>query len=194
MPRWSQSITSAESSLRARSGPVQPALFSPLLFVMPLAAMAQGSPFNTGVSAIKALFTRTVAEGCKSGCDRDGRLRLFLPIPVPGRAGKQELFDVQLRWRIAPFLRRAFPVESHCNCGKFCGQCADDNFVLERACRYVSRLLLGHSFGTFPAPDRTTPCKVLSSPSQKADHRHLAAGPLAQLRQVRPELQRGRIQ
>jgi len=35
------------------------------------------------------------------------------------------------------------------------GQQADDNFVLERVCRYVSRLLLGHSFGVFPAPGGT---------------------------------------
>jgi hypothetical protein len=34
-------------------------------------------------------------------------------------------------------------------------QCADDNFDLERVCRYVSRLLLGHSFGAFPAPGGT---------------------------------------
>ena len=37
----------------------------------------------------------------------------------------------------------------------FRSQCADDNFVLERVCRYVSRLLLGHSFGAFPAPGGT---------------------------------------
>ena len=34
----------------------------------------------------------------------------------------------------------------------FRGQCADENFALARVCRYVSRLLLGHSFGAFPAP------------------------------------------
>jgi hypothetical protein len=34
----------------------------------------------------------------------------------------------------------------------FRSQCADDDFALERVCRYVSRLLLGHSFGVFPAP------------------------------------------
>jgi hypothetical protein len=34
----------------------------------------------------------------------------------------------------------------------FRSQCADENFALERVCRYVSRLLLGHSFGAFPAP------------------------------------------
>ena len=37
----------------------------------------------------------------------------------------------------------------------FRSQCADDNFALERVCRYVSRLLLGHSFGSFPAPGGT---------------------------------------
>src|SRR3984957_4822868 len=37
----------------------------------------------------------------------------------------------------------------------FRSQCADDNFALERVCRYVSRLLLGHSFGAFPAPGDT---------------------------------------
>jgi|SRR5208282_618187 len=37
----------------------------------------------------------------------------------------------------------------------FHSQCADENFALARVCRYVSRLLLGHSFGTFPAPGGT---------------------------------------
>ena len=37
----------------------------------------------------------------------------------------------------------------------FRSQCADDNFALERVCRYVYRLLLGHSFGAFPAPGGT---------------------------------------
>ncbi len=32
---------------------------------------------------------------------------------------------------------------------------ADENFAPARVCRYVSRLLLGHSFGTFPAPGGT---------------------------------------
>ena len=34
----------------------------------------------------------------------------------------------------------------------FPSQRADENFGLARVCRYVSRLLLGHSFGAFPAP------------------------------------------
>src|SRR5205807_8847052 len=37
----------------------------------------------------------------------------------------------------------------------FRSQCADENFALERGCPYVSRLLLGHRFGTFPAPGGT---------------------------------------
>ena len=37
----------------------------------------------------------------------------------------------------------------------FRNHCADDNFALGRVCRYVSRLLLGHSFGAFPAPGGT---------------------------------------
>jgi hypothetical protein len=37
----------------------------------------------------------------------------------------------------------------------FRSQCAGDNFALARVCRYVSRLLLGHSFGAFPAPGGT---------------------------------------
>ena len=37
----------------------------------------------------------------------------------------------------------------------FRSHCADENFALARVCRYISRLLLGHSFGAFPAPGGT---------------------------------------
>ncbi len=37
----------------------------------------------------------------------------------------------------------------------FRSRCAEDDFALERVSRYVSRLLLGHSFGAFPAPGGT---------------------------------------
>ena len=37
----------------------------------------------------------------------------------------------------------------------FRSKCADENFAQGRVCRYVSRLLLGHSFGAFPAPGGT---------------------------------------
>ena len=33
-----------------------------LLLVMPVAAMAQGSPFDTGFTAIQSLFTGTIAK------------------------------------------------------------------------------------------------------------------------------------
>jgi hypothetical protein len=37
----------------------------------------------------------------------------------------------------------------------FRSQCARENVALARVCRYVSRLLLSHSFGAFPAPGGT---------------------------------------
>ena len=92
----------------------------------------------------------------------------------------------------------------------FRSQRTDDNFALARVCRYVSRLLLGHRFGVFPAPGGTrssashsaplrglgssqnkfanrrhkTPRKLLSGPSEKADLRPWEPGPLARLRPV----------
>ena len=41
-----------------------------------------------------------------------------------------------------------------------------ENFALARVCRYVSRLLLGHSFGAFPAPGGTRSSASLSHPSK----------------------------
>ena len=52
----------------------------------------------------------------------------------------------------------------------FRSQCADEKFALERFCRYVSRRLLGHSFGAFPAPGGTR-----SSASQCAPLRGLGS-------------------
>jgi hypothetical protein len=46
----------------------------------------------------------------------------------------------------------------------FRSQSADDNFALGRVCRYVSRLLLGHSFGAFPAPGGTRSSASHSAP------------------------------
>jgi hypothetical protein len=60
----------------------------------------------------------------------------------------------------------------------FRSQCADDNFVLERVCRYVSRLFLGHSFGAFPAPggarssaSHLAPLRGLGSSQNKFENR-----------------------
>ena len=59
----------------------------------------------------------------------------------------------------------------------FRSQCADENFALERVCRYVSRLLLGHSFGAFPAPggtrssaSRCAPLRGLGSSQNKFEN------------------------
>ena len=40
-------------------------------------------------------------------------------------------------------------------CVDFREPSADENFVLKRVCRFVSRLLLGHRFGSIPAPGGT---------------------------------------
>jgi hypothetical protein len=40
---------------------------------------------------------------------------------------------------------------------EFCSQSTDENFGLVCVCRYISRLLLGHCFGAFPALGGTAP-------------------------------------
>jgi type IV secretory pathway VirB2 component (pilin) len=63
MPRWSQICFIRRIQLLLRSKCVCPttALVS-LLLLMPMAAMAQGSPFDTGFNAIQGLFTGTIAK------------------------------------------------------------------------------------------------------------------------------------
>ncbi len=39
-----------------------PAVLLAVLFLMPMAALAQGSPFDTGFNAIQSLFTGTIAK------------------------------------------------------------------------------------------------------------------------------------
>ena len=46
----------------------------------------------------------------------------------------------------------------------FRGQYANESFALERVSRYVPRLLLGHSFGAFPAPGGTRSSASHSAP------------------------------
>jgi type IV secretion system protein VirB2 len=63
MPRWFQVhlIRRIETILRSKSARPTAALLT-LLLVMPVAALAQGSPFDTGFNAIQSLFTGTIAK------------------------------------------------------------------------------------------------------------------------------------
>jgi type IV secretory pathway VirB2 component (pilin) len=63
MARWSQIhfIRKSRCLLRSAWGPATAVLVG-LLFIAPVAAMAQGSPFDTGFNAIQSLFTGTVAK------------------------------------------------------------------------------------------------------------------------------------
>jgi type IV secretory pathway VirB2 component (pilin) len=63
MPRWSQVPLVRQVQLIARSKWARrTAALVTLLLVLPVAAMAQGSPFDTGFNAIQALFTGTIAK------------------------------------------------------------------------------------------------------------------------------------
>ena len=63
MPRWSQVhlIRQIQPLLRLKWACPTTVLLA-LLFVMPVAALAQGSPFDTGFNAIQSLFTGTIAK------------------------------------------------------------------------------------------------------------------------------------
>ena len=63
MPRWSQVHIIRRIETIHRSECVRPtAVILALLFLIPMAAMAQGSPFDTGFNAIQSLFTGTIAK------------------------------------------------------------------------------------------------------------------------------------
>jgi type IV secretory pathway VirB2 component (pilin) len=58
MPRWSRSHSIRQIGHVLQSKRVVLALF----FLIPVAALAQGSPFDTGFTAIQSLFTGTIAK------------------------------------------------------------------------------------------------------------------------------------
>ena len=63
MPRWSQIYLVRQIQPLLRSKCVRPtAVILALLLFVPVAAMAQGSPFDTGFNAIQSLFTGTIAK------------------------------------------------------------------------------------------------------------------------------------
>ena len=63
MPRWSQVplVHQISRLLRSKRARTTAALLA-LLLVIPVAALAQGSPFDTGFNAIQSLFTGTIAK------------------------------------------------------------------------------------------------------------------------------------
>ena len=63
MPRWSQIHFIRQTQFLVRSKWARPtAILLTVLCVMPMAAMAQGLPFDTGFNAIQSLFTGTIAK------------------------------------------------------------------------------------------------------------------------------------
>jgi type IV secretory pathway VirB2 component (pilin) len=63
MLRWSEVYPIRQTRLLLRSKWLRPsAAFFLFVLVTPVAAMAQGSPFDTGLNAIQALFTGTIAK------------------------------------------------------------------------------------------------------------------------------------
>jgi len=63
MPRWSQICLIRQIQPFLRSKCVRPTtVILALLFLVPMAALAQGSPFDTGFNAIQSLFTGTIAK------------------------------------------------------------------------------------------------------------------------------------
>jgi hypothetical protein len=91
-------------------------------------------------------------------------------------AGFSYLFWCPVEWANKSLSTRNNGGELHSSCRGHClsnrtamsvdfrSQCTDENFALERVCRYVSRLLLGHSFGVFPAPVGTRSSASHSAP------------------------------
>jgi type IV secretion system protein VirB2 len=63
MPRWFQVQTVSQIERFLRSKCARPTAVALALFLlMPIAALAQGSPFDTGFAAIQSLFTGTIAK------------------------------------------------------------------------------------------------------------------------------------
>jgi type IV secretory pathway VirB2 component (pilin) len=63
MPSWFKLYLNGQIQPVLRSKRVRPTtVVLGLLFLVPMAALAQGSPFDTGFNAIQGLFTGTIAK------------------------------------------------------------------------------------------------------------------------------------
>jgi hypothetical protein len=78
---------------------------------------------------------------------------------------------------IVLYLRRTCLLESHCDCSGLSSASMDENFLWNVSAVYVSRLPLGQSFGTFPAPagarssaSHSAPLRSLGSSQDKFEN------------------------
>ena len=63
MPRWSRAHSIRQIGRLLQSKRMRPTtVVLALFFLIPVAALAQGSPFDTGFNAIQSLFTGTIAK------------------------------------------------------------------------------------------------------------------------------------
>jgi type IV secretion system protein VirB2 len=62
MPRWFRVHTVIQFERFLQSKRARPTVVLALFLLMPIAALAQGSPFDTGFTAIQSLFTGTIAK------------------------------------------------------------------------------------------------------------------------------------
>jgi type IV secretory pathway VirB2 component (pilin) len=63
MPHWSRAHSIRQIGRLRQSKRVRPTtVVLALFFLIPVAALAQGSPFDTGFTAIQSLFTGTIAK------------------------------------------------------------------------------------------------------------------------------------
>ena len=102
-----------------------PAAVLTLLLVLPVTALAQGSPFDTGFTAIQSLFTGTIAKVASLVGNRDRWLRLRARRTRrkkgSGRGCRRNGHCRSRRERAELALGRVAPTNSHLrSCSKHC--------------------------------------------------------------------------
>ena len=179
MPRWSRAHSIRQIGSLLQSKRVCPTtVVLALFFLIPVAALAQGSPFDTGFTAIQSLFTGTIAKvaslvaivigGYGFAHGEPGAKKALAGLP------HVSLCVVGLANESAP--RSNGGGELHLSCTghanseraltvvAFRSQCANENFALKRARRFVSRLCSGTASGLFMRPAAARSSASTSSP------------------------------
>ena len=83
MPRWFEVQTVSQIERFLQSKCARPTAVALALFLlMPIAALAQGSPFDTSFTAIQSLFTGTIAKVASLVDVASARLWLIEGIPI----------------------------------------------------------------------------------------------------------------